>query len=86
MENKKLPDYVQEFIGINKDLPLHLLVSSEIAKRPNLKRIKIAKGLNRTPGAISQALNGDNDKLLFRVIKYILRYDRQRARKIRSVA
>lgn len=81
MENINLPDYVQEFAGEIKETPLHLVVKSELAKRPKIKQYRIAKALDRTDGAISQALNGDNENLLFRIIKYIQRYDRQKSKR-----
>jgi len=79
-KNNDLPDFVQQFLGETRDIPLHLFVNSELAKRPKLKKYKIAKALNRSKGAVSHALAGDNKTLLFRIIRYIQRWDRQQSK------
>ncbi|HEX2866518.1 MAG TPA: hypothetical protein VHO03_05730 [Ignavibacteriales bacterium] len=57
----------------------HNLVFLAMRQRGIIQK-KVAKALNCTQGAISQALNGENPGLLERIDRFIKRYDRQKTK------
>lgn len=57
----------------------HHLVFLAMRERRIIQK-KVAKELKCTQAAISQALNGENPKMLERIDRYIKRYDRRKNR------
>jgi hypothetical protein len=79
-QDNNYPEFVQEFISKfpgKENLPLTTLVDVALTERKFwLPKIRVARELKRSSAAISQALAGENNTMLYRIIKLIQRYDR----------